>query len=306
MKGTVSFVGAVCVLACLLAGCGSLGVILPPPFQGETRFSGVVANLPTEHHEDGSRSAKLSFKPEALHYQEDHDYCWAACTQTVLAIHGSLPVPSQEELWRDNVGNPLFQEDRKTATYHEIRYALSGSYRDRMFGFVVIDAADSPDVAHLIRQLTVGEATIIGLRETREEDVGHAYVAYGMRYRAAEDSSVSAAQAVTVINEGWKKAKGVPGVGKPSGKAGVPDNRYEAVGFYLFDPDPGVGGLVYKSVSELSQSLDFVVSRASANEYLAEQWSWLQKHANGPGVYVRNPLDRGGKPVAWTSLPLNE
>ena len=288
-------------------GCGGTDTQSRAELLGhEQRFGEVQLNrFGIEEHEGPEWSARLASTDDTWHAQERDDYCWAACTQTVMSLHGTRPIPTQDQLWAANVANPLFEKDREAATFEEIRLALVPELRNQMPGYFVKDLEDTSGLSDLVREITSGEAVIVGLRESRESDMGHAYVVYGLRYRESSDTGLSFGQVVEV---GKSAVDGVAGLfnrrGTSEDLTQVPTNKHEAVGFYLFDPDPSAegGGLTYKSAEEVKKTLDFAISRASAREFLSDQYIWLRQHDQGPGVYVRNPLDRNGDPTAKFTL----
>ncbi len=273
----------------------------------EVRFGDPPANMVVTELEDDLIAMMLGSDESTWHVQEHEDFCWAACMQTLLRLHGATQVPTQQDLWEENVANPLFESDREAATFAEIRHTLAPGYREKMAGYVVLDALDTTSLTDLVRELASGQAVIVGLRDDREDDMGHAYVAYGLKYRESEDKGVSFMQGVKAIGNAAESFTNTL-TGK-SGKEEKVDlsNKHTAVAVYLFDPEKPKfgGGLKEKSIEEISGTLDFAISMESADRFLSEQLAWLMEFDDGPGLYVRNPFDHNGKPTSKNTIQVS-
>lgn len=296
----------------LLLGIGLCGGCAK---NSEARFSGVSDGLRVTEHAsvdpddatEWSAVLERSERNDVWHTQERDEFCWAACTQTILSLEGRSQIPTQTELWEKVVYNPLFNRDREAATYQELRYALAPEFRDVLPGYEVLDLGDFSDITDLIREVAAGRPVIIGLRDREaSDDMGHAYVAYGIRFREATDRGLSIRQGVDAVGNTLTHLRNAVEGQKATGeKPRVPTNTHEILGFFLFDPYPGDGGPEYMEIEEVVRTLDFAISKTTAKAFLEEQHQWLRKYDKGPGIYVRRPHDPTGSPLARYTLELD-
>ncbi len=289
-----------------LTGCGSTPQVgesnaLRGTSKPEIRFGDLPNVMNPTAIDETTFSAELPNSDDTWHTQEKDEYCWAACMQTVLSLHGKHDIPTQVELWEQNVSNPMFQEDRDAATFVEIRHTLAPGYRTEMAGYFVVDVLDSTTTTDLVRELAAGQPVIVGLRQHPDDKMGHACVAYGIKYKESEDKSNTVVQG---MKDATKKMKGFFSGDKNANNQPKNTNEHQAIAIYLFDPAEikDGGGKKEIPIEEIIESLDFAISSASAKRFLEQQLAWLSKYDDGPGVYVRNPLEYNGKPTSKNTI----
>lgn len=278
----------------------------------DPRFGDPSSTLIVTDTEDGSWNAKLVSNDTNWHQQSKPDYCWAACTQSVMSLQGHDDIPTQSELWEKFASNPMFKEHPDAATFEEICFALVPEYQTTMPSYFVVDT-ESTRVNDMVRALASGEPVIVGLLSGGIfGGSGHAYVLHAMDYTESEDTGASKGD---IVRGGVSIVRSVKGFfsGENDQTETKPleskDNTHTATRLYLFNPQEPVeeapeygGGMTDKSIDEIADSFGFALSPVIARRYLDWRTSWLKKHDQGPGIYVVNPADRDGKPLSIKSV----
>ncbi len=278
----------------------------------DPRFGEPSPTLIVSDIDDESWNAKLASSDADWHQQKKPDYCWAACTQSVMSLQGHDDIPTQPELWEKFASNPMFKEHPDAATFEEICFALVPEYQNDMPAYYVVDT-ESTRVNDMVRALASGEPVIVGLLSGGVfGGSGHAYVLHAMDFTESEDTGASKGD---LVRGGAKVVRGVKGFfsGKNEQAESKPleskDNTYTATRLYLFDPNKPVpdapeygGGMKEKSIDEITDSFGFALSPVIAQRYLEWRTRWLRTHDQGPGIYVVNPADRDGKPLSIKSV----